>query len=68
MKHIKIAQCYFCPHWICGNSTGFQDVGFCIKEKKSLTGTMIETDTKDEWTQTIPDWCGLEDCPGDKPK
>ena len=59
-KIIRITQCYWCPYISMGCSTELQDVGGCKKSSKSLYGTSIETE-KDTWTQTIPDWCELEE-------
>ena len=59
MRIIRISQCYFCPHIQFGDSTKWNDVGWCMKEKKSLNGTMVKI-KKDTYTQTIPEWCGLE--------
>lgn len=62
-KVIRIHQCYFCPYWLAGTSTKFEDQGWCKREKKSLYNTLKETD-KDIFIQTIPDWCPLEDLGG----
>ena len=59
-KMIRMEQCYFCPHWLVGTSTNYQDNGWCKLSKKSLCDTLIET-KKDTYIQTIPDWCELEE-------